>query len=125
MIDIDYFKMVNDTYGHDVGDEAIKMIAQTLKENIRSSDIAVRYGGEEFMILLYDCEEKYVAQIAEKIRISLLKNKLLKTTFHFQKRLVLGLFFPVHTENFLNALSADIFIVRCRNIRGEIKIGVI
>jgi diguanylate cyclase (GGDEF)-like protein len=110
MIDIDYFKMVNDTYGHDVGDEAIKVIAQTLKENIRSSDIAVRYGGEEFMILLYDCEQEYVAQIAEKIRICFAQKQITKNNISFTKTISIGAsIFPTHTENFWECVKyADI-----------------
>ncbi len=58
--------MVNDTYGHDIGDNAIKIVAQTLIENIRESDIAIRFGGEEFLLLLYNCDENYILDIAEK-----------------------------------------------------------
>lgn len=52
MLDIDYFKKVNDTYGHQVGDEALRMLASTLQADIRAEDVACRYGGEEFLILL-------------------------------------------------------------------------
>ncbi|MDD3342417.1 MAG: GGDEF domain-containing protein [Sulfurospirillaceae bacterium] len=70
MIDIDFFKMVNDTYGHDVGDKAIKTLSKILKENIRESDTAFRFGGEEFLILLYQCEEEMVEAVANKIRLA-------------------------------------------------------
>ncbi|WP_263833783.1 GGDEF domain-containing protein [Sulfurospirillum oryzae] len=76
MIDIDWFKMVNDTYGHDVGDKAIKVLAQVLKENIRESDTAFRFGGEEFLVLLYECEEAMVLAIAEKIRLAFEKSPI-------------------------------------------------
>ena len=52
MLDIDHFKRVNDTYGHQVGDEVLKMLARTLAVDIRAEDVACRYGGEEFLILL-------------------------------------------------------------------------
>jgi diguanylate cyclase (GGDEF)-like protein/PAS domain S-box-containing protein len=52
MLDIDYFKRVNDTYGHQVGDEVLRMLATTLSADIRAEDVACRYGGEEFLILL-------------------------------------------------------------------------
>ncbi|WP_024954416.1 GGDEF domain-containing protein [Sulfurospirillum arcachonense] len=68
MIDIDFFKVVNDTYGHDVGDIVIKELAEILKTSIRKSDIAFRFGGEEFLILLYNCNHAQIIEIAEKIR---------------------------------------------------------
>jgi len=52
IVDIDFFKHINDTYGHKVGDEILKLFAKTLKENLRKEDIVIRYGGEEFLILL-------------------------------------------------------------------------
>ncbi len=76
LLDIDFFKMVNDTYGHDIGDNAIKIVAQTLIENIRESDIAIRFGGEEFLLLLYNCDENYILDIAEKIRINFSKKDI-------------------------------------------------
>jgi len=69
MIDIDYFKMINDTYGHDVGDEAIKRVANVIVESIRESDLAIRFGGEEFLVLLYNTTEEDMMKIAEKIRV--------------------------------------------------------
>lgn len=68
MIDIDHFKMVNDTYGHDTGDKTIKILAHILQDSIRESDMAFRFGGEEFLILLYQCEETMVENVAQKIR---------------------------------------------------------
>lgn len=52
VIDIDDFKHINDSYGHHIGDEVLKLVAESIKESIRSSDIAVRYGGDEFLIIL-------------------------------------------------------------------------
>jgi diguanylate cyclase (GGDEF)-like protein len=54
MIDIDYFKKVNDTYGHDVGDDVIRVLAKTIKDNIKGQDIVARFGGEEFCVVLKD-----------------------------------------------------------------------
>lgn len=68
MIDVDFFKQVNDTYGHDAGDEVLRQIAKLIKENIRKSDYLIRYGGEEFLVLLSDVKEGYAEKVAEKLR---------------------------------------------------------
>jgi diguanylate cyclase (GGDEF)-like protein len=68
MIDIDKFKNINDTYGHDVGDAAIKEIKKILDANLRSSDLMARFGGEEFCILLEDITIENTKILFEKIR---------------------------------------------------------
>lgn len=90
MIDIDYFKMINDTYGHDIGDDAIRIVSGVIKTNIRKSDIAIRYGGEEFLVLLYNCEESHVLKIAENIRIAFSKEKITANGESFSKTLSVG-----------------------------------
>lgn len=67
MLDVDFFKKVNDTYGHDVGDKVIVEIGKVLDENIRSADLAIRYGGEEFVVLLHNATEKGALAVASKI----------------------------------------------------------
>lgn len=66
-IDIDYFKLYNDVYGHDEGDEALKRVAQTLKRNIGADDLAIRFGGEEFIVLLKQTNSKHPEVVAEVI----------------------------------------------------------
>ncbi|MFA5214703.1 GGDEF domain-containing protein [Sulfuricurvum sp.] len=68
MIDIDYFKNVNDTYGHQLGDYALTTVAQILSQNIRTSDLIGRYGGEEFMIICPETSKNGAADIGEKLR---------------------------------------------------------
>ena len=63
MLDIDYFKLYNDTYGHVRGDEVLKQVAHTLTESVRSNDIVIRYGGEEFLVLL----NNVTAAVAESV----------------------------------------------------------
>jgi diguanylate cyclase (GGDEF)-like protein/PAS domain S-box-containing protein len=71
LLDLDNFKFVNDTYGHPVGDELLRQSAQTVSGIIRNSDIFVRYGGEEFVILMSQTSEDGAVLLAEKIRSAL------------------------------------------------------
>lgn len=116
MADIDFFKMINDTYGHDVGDEAIKIISQTLVENTRESDIVVRFGGEEFIVLLYNCDENYVLEVAEKIREAFSKKEIPAGTITFNKTISIGAsIFPTHTDNFWQCLKyADLALYHAK-----------
>ncbi|MCR5100129.1 MAG: GGDEF domain-containing protein [Butyrivibrio sp.] len=77
MIDIDHFKQVNDKYGHMVGDEVLKYLAEYMKKCVRREDYVIRFGGEEFLILLNNCLPMDGIHIIEKIRsdISLDKNR--------------------------------------------------
>ena len=68
MIDIDYFKQVNDRFGHDVGDMVLKEVAKTVRNTVRESDYVIRFGGEEILVLLMDVEEGKSIDVAEKIR---------------------------------------------------------
>ncbi|HOK63359.1 MAG TPA: GGDEF domain-containing protein, partial [Soehngenia sp.] len=71
MIDIDKFKNINDTYGHQFGDEVLKRIVKIAKKNVRDTDIIGRYGGEEFLILLQGVDPQNAFNVAEKIRKSI------------------------------------------------------
>ncbi|MBN1854213.1 MAG: diguanylate cyclase [Pirellulales bacterium] len=73
--DIDFFKRVNDTYGHQAGDEAITRFASLLKEMCRTGDLVARYGGEEFVVLCADCNNTAAARRAEEIRKKLSETK--------------------------------------------------
>lgn len=68
MCDLDYFKQVNDTHGHDIGDEVLKKTATILRETVRGSDLVVRFGGEEFIIVLVDINPDEIMDLAEKLR---------------------------------------------------------
>lgn len=71
MLDIDHFKNVNDTYGHPFGDEVIREVANCLRKNMRETDVAGRYGGEEFTLILVDTDLKNARLVAERIRLSI------------------------------------------------------
>jgi diguanylate cyclase (GGDEF)-like protein len=68
-IDIDDFKKINDSHGHDIGDEVLKTVSKTLFGNARSSDMLCRWGGEEFVALVVNVSEEELLQIAEKFRM--------------------------------------------------------
>jgi len=68
MLDIDDFKKVNDTYGHSFGDDVLRKIAQTIISNIRFVDEAIRYGGEEFLIILFKAHKEVALKVGEKVR---------------------------------------------------------
>ena len=68
IIDIDYFKKINDTYGHLVGDEILRQVALTLSEKIREIDFIGRYGGEEFVVFLSESDEKSAMKAAQRLR---------------------------------------------------------
>jgi len=75
-IDIDHFKKVNDTFGHNIGDKVIQRVATTIQDHIGEEDIAVRYGGEEFMVVIANKAKEEAKDIAENIRIAITQLKL-------------------------------------------------
>lgn len=70
-LDIDNFRMFNNEFGHQAGDIVLKKASQTIKNSIRSKDTAYRYGGEEIIVVLKDCNKNNAFDIAEKIRINI------------------------------------------------------
>ncbi len=71
MADIDYFKKINDEYGHTVGDEVLREVAGTIKDAFRSNDFVARYGGEEFAIIIKRIDMHYIQNICERLRSSI------------------------------------------------------
>ncbi len=69
LIDVDKFKVVNDVYGHDIGDEVLRMIAKTTLGCLRSFDFLGRWGGEEFLVLVVNVDENQIYNVANKIRL--------------------------------------------------------
>lgn len=68
MVDIDHFKRVNDTHGHQVGDRVLRMVAATLQQSLRSSDALGRWGGDEFLAILHDVDDAALATVGDKLR---------------------------------------------------------
>jgi two-component system cell cycle response regulator len=71
IMDVDHFKQVNDTYGHDIGDEVLKEFASRIAANVRGIDLACRYGGEEFVVAMPDTDNAFATNIAERLRQSI------------------------------------------------------
>ncbi len=69
--DIDHFKAVNDTHGHDVGDEVLREVARRLQGNVRDADFAARWGGEEFVVLFADTTCDEASEVAERLRLAI------------------------------------------------------
>ena len=78
MLDVDHFKQVNDTYGHNTGDKVLRMIAKTIRYAVRGTDTVGRWGGEEFLVLLPETNLTGAAHIAERIRQQVSQLKMLK-----------------------------------------------
>ncbi len=80
ILDIDFFKKINDTYGHQAGDYILKSFTAYLSENLRKSDLLGRYGGEEFIIVSYDSNKKNTVDLINKIL-----NKIQLKVFNFDE----------------------------------------
>jgi len=78
MTDIDHFKNFNDTYGHQTGDQVLRLVALAVKQNIKAQDIACRYGGEEFAIILPQEQLENAAELGERIRSAVMSKELVK-----------------------------------------------
>jgi diguanylate cyclase (GGDEF)-like protein len=78
MADLDHFKKVNDRLGHLVGDEALKLFAEIMRKGVREVDLVGRYGGEEFVLVLFDCDLEAGRKVAEKLRTAAHKASLVE-----------------------------------------------
>jgi diguanylate cyclase (GGDEF)-like protein len=90
MLDIDFFKRFNDTYGHACGDVVLQMVASVIQQNTRNQDMAARYGGEEFVVMLNDTNARTAAKIAERIRSSIENLDILYEGQHMNLTISLG-----------------------------------
>jgi diguanylate cyclase (GGDEF)-like protein len=106
MFDVDHFKMVNDTYGHDAGDKVLVAVAGVLKETLRKSDILVRYGGEEFLAFLIDTPGDGGMTAAEKVRAAVEARKIALPGGTLQKTISIGVAdFPGDSNDFWEAVK--------------------
>lgn len=116
MCDIDFFKQVNDEYNHTVGDAVLIQLGQLLLESIRESDIAIRYGGEEFLILLIDCKKEQGVTVAEKIRKRTEMYSFHSEGHQLHRTISLGVSeFPHDADSFVDCIKyADIALYQAK-----------
>ena len=76
MLDIDFFKKFNDTYGHACGDFVLQKVSRSIFDSIRGQDLAGRYGGEEFVVMLYNTDAEAAMMVAERIRKNIAEQEL-------------------------------------------------
>ncbi|OIO73027.1 MAG: hypothetical protein AUJ57_05110 [Zetaproteobacteria bacterium CG1_02_53_45] len=101
MCDIDHFKHVNDTYGHEVGDDVLKGACEIMMQTVRGSDIVVRLGGEEFLVLLIDSSEEGALMVSERIRAQLEEHQFKTAQGAINKTMSLGVtLFPSDSDDF-------------------------
>jgi len=109
LLDIDDFKKFNDTYGHVAGDKLLKDLAGVLRQTVRKADRLIRYGGEEFLVVLLDADKRQAAVVAEKIRQAI-QNNIFLLPEGTRARQVTASFgiasLPEHDGNFTQAIKA-------------------
>jgi diguanylate cyclase (GGDEF)-like protein len=116
MCDVDFFKKVNDEYGHDVGDEVIKGLAEILQKVVRDADLAIRYGGEEFILLLPHTDEDGAMLLAERIRLELETHTFKSPQGALKKTLSVGVsMFPTDGKGFWECVKySDIALYKAK-----------
>lgn len=116
VIDLDYFKKINDQYGHDAGDQVLKTTAQVIKDCIRKQDALARWGGEEFIILLPKTNIEGAINLAEKIRLAISQAVIQFNTHTLQVTGTIGVSEIQLTENFEKVFKrADLALYTAKN----------
>lgn len=90
MLDIDFFKKFNDTYGHACGDFVLQTVAKIISDGVRGNDLAGRYGGEEFVVMLYNTDKNAAIIVAERIRKEIERRDLFYEGYHMQVTISIG-----------------------------------
>lgn len=90
MIDIDFFKKVNDTYGHTIGDFVLEKVSELVRNTVRCVDIVARYGGEEFIIILTECSKEKAYEVAERLRKRISEEKFYSGKENFNITISIG-----------------------------------
>lgn len=110
MIDIDHFKKFNDSYGHQVGDQVLRLVAKVLQDNVREIDLAARYGGEELIAVFPGANLDVCADVAERIRRRISEARLTRRTTSQE---IASVTVSIGVAQFRLAESAEAMIERC------------
>ncbi len=116
MCDLDFFKEVNDKYGHDTGDAVLKETTHVITKSARSADLVIRFGGEEFLVVVHEAKPGDAEEVAERIRIKIAATKIKTSGQVIQKTISIGYCeFPKDTQNFWEAVKyADIALYKAK-----------
>jgi diguanylate cyclase (GGDEF)-like protein len=122
MVDIDFFKKINDSYGHLIGDDVLRAFAQRVREHIRLGDVCARFGGEEFVVVLPGTTLQTALEVAERLRIGVEKSPLLSTPLvTVTVSIGAAALAPGHTaEDLLNAADAAVYAAK-RGGRNQVR----
>ncbi|MHC4261360.1 MAG: diguanylate cyclase [Planctomycetota bacterium] len=126
MLDVDNFKAVNDTYGHDVGDVVLQSTAQTIRKALRRQDLAARFGGEEFLIICPNVDEVRAAQIAERVRTAVEESLIQSGEFDSAVTVSMGVatrWAGVSDVDHLLRIADEAVYVAKRSGRNQVRVG--
>ncbi len=124
MIDIDFFKKINDQYGHTTGDQALQTLSETISDVIRQSDQFFRFGGEEFVILLNNTELESATFLAERIRQAVEDSETENENGTIKMTVSIGVAHYDKTENMDNLLNRADQALYCAKEEGRNKVNV-
>lgn len=123
-LDLDYFKKINDTYGHAAGDAALIEIAKQLKQHVRKDDVVARLGGEEFSIICLDTDESRAWQLAERVSAAIVDSKVSYGTQEISCTVSVGMAFWEPGDSYdalLNKADEAMYLAKA-NGRNQIKL---
>ncbi len=118
MIDIDKFKSINDTYGHQIGDLVINEVTDILRKNIRSYDEICRYGGDEFLVILPNCNSAKTELIGDRLRINVTKHRIKSDNLSLNVALSFG---GASTEGYASDITSETLIMEADEALLEAK----
>ncbi|KQQ88612.1 diguanylate cyclase [Massilia sp. Leaf139] len=126
VLDLDHFKRINDTYGHEAGDAILRKVALILRENIRSCDVACRMGGEEMVVLLPDCGTEHAHKRADALRLAIAAGDLLHGGERIGATASIGVAsYPAHGHNMQTLVhAADLALYEAKhNGRNQVRVA--